>query len=562
MKKSLLITAMMLTSITVAQAQLLKSLRSYEMKQKRENLVKIDASNQAPQLMTTDKETAVYQGSAKTMLNKRAAQRADEVTLESLYGYPIGSLFYPLSPDWRGYSVNILQSYAYVTDKFYNYSTYDSEKDVTFDWSITTSSRTIELEKDEKNNGVAEEFFGYYPAPVLTVKQGDETATYQLGEQGIRDAQKRGFYYCGTDSLTTVSHASYAMGSYSGFSNLDKRYESLSDFDGKKVYGFAEFFEKPTAATYVSSVGLCGWIDGSTNTANPFGDNVLTAEIYTIDADGNINNEPYATATAGVEDYSLVNAEKGNIGIVFEFREEDPLMGVTASPIMLPESEFVVILTGFENLDGHIILPFSSAYPEAGHSYVILEDGSLANIGYKNQPDIPPCNVHISLEAAMVTVVQEDPTQKILFPVEGGLAYYDATDEAGNPVKYNNIFLESNVKLNEKNDDNPWDIIAPDWVVAYELDDKYQEDYWVVELYLEAEPLPAGVAERTGEVVISAYGRELVIPVTQGDPASGVSVVKNDAKNTDAAMYNMAGQRVSADFKGLVIKNGSKFMNK
>ena len=30
------------------------------MKQKRENLVKIDASNQAPQLMTTDKETAVY----------------------------------------------------------------------------------------------------------------------------------------------------------------------------------------------------------------------------------------------------------------------------------------------------------------------------------------------------------------------------------------------------------------------------------------------------------------------------------------------------------------------
>ena len=180
MKKSLLITAMMLTSITVAQAQLLKSLRSYEMKQKRENLVKIDASNQAPQLMTTDKETAVYQGSAKMMLNKRAAHRADEVTLEALYGYPIGSLFYPLSPDWRGYSVNILQSYAYVTDKFYNYSTYDSEKDVTFDWSITTSSRTIELEKDEKNNGVAEEFFGYYPAPVLTVKQGDETATYQL----------------------------------------------------------------------------------------------------------------------------------------------------------------------------------------------------------------------------------------------------------------------------------------------------------------------------------------------------------------------------------------------
>ena len=99
MKKSLLIAGLMLTSITVVQAQMLKSLQSYEMKQKQESLVKIDASNQAPQLMTTDKETAVYQGSAKMMLNKRAAQRADEVTLESLYGYPIGSLFYPLSPE-------------------------------------------------------------------------------------------------------------------------------------------------------------------------------------------------------------------------------------------------------------------------------------------------------------------------------------------------------------------------------------------------------------------------------------------------------------------------------
>lgn len=562
MKKSLLIAGLMLTSITVVQAQMLKSLQSYEMKQKQESLVKIDASNQAPQLMTTDKETAVYQGSAKMMLNKRAAHRADEVTLEALYGYPIGSLFYPLSPDWRGYSVNILQSYALVTDKFYNYASYDKEKDVTFDWTFTTSSRTIELEKDEKNNGIVEDFFGYYPAPVLTVKQGDETATYQLGEQGIRDAEKRGYYYCGTDSLTTVSHASYAMGSYSGFTNIDKRYESQSDFDGKKVYGFAEFFEKPTAATYVSSVGLCGWIDGSTNVANPFGANVLTAEIYTIDADGKISAEPYATATAGVEDYSLVNAENGNIGIVFEFREEDPLMGVTASPIMLPESEFVILLTGFEKLDGHIILPFSSAYPEGGHSYVVLEDGSLATIGYKNQPDVPQCNVHISLEAAMGTVAQEDPTQKILFPVEGGLAYYDATDEAGNPVKYNNIFLESNVKLNEKNDDNPWDIVAPDWVVAYELDDKYQEDYWIVELYLEAEPLPDGVAGRSGDVVISAYGRELVIPVTQGDPVSGVSTVKSDTKKVDATKYNMAGQRVNNGFKGLVISNGRKFMNK
>ena len=42
---------------------------------------------------------------------------------------------------------------------------------------------------------------------------------------------------------------------------------------------------------------------------------------------------------------------------------------------------------------------------------------------------------------------------------------------------------------------------------------------------------------------------------------AGVNMVKADAAN-NAALYNLAGQKVGKDFKGLVIKNGKKFVQK
>jgi hypothetical protein len=45
------------------------------------------------------------------------------------------------------------------------------------------------------------------------------------------------------------------------------------------------------------------------------------------------------------------------------------------------------------------------------------------------------------------------------------------------------------------------------------------------------------------------------------DNPTGISVVKADFQQ-NAPMYNLAGQRVDAQFKGVVIQNGRKFMNK
>ena len=53
----------------------------------------------------------------------------------------------------------------------------------------------------------------------------------------------------------------------------------------------------------------------------------------------------------------------------------------------------------------------------------------------------------------------------------------------------------------------------------------------------------------------------LIQRITAGDP-TGIETVKTNAKANNGAIYNIAGQRVGKDFKGLVIKDGKKMVVK
>lgn len=60
--------------------------------------------------------------------------------------------------------------------------------------------------------------------------------------------------------------------------------------------------------------------------------------------------------------------------------------------------------------------------------------------------------------------------------------------------------------------------------------------------------------DKAGDVLV--YGIKFVVSDT-----SGITSVEN-AVEADAATYNVAGQRVNANAKGLVIKNGKKYINR
>ena len=513
MRKSLLTLAVFTLGILSANAQKMHSMDGVAKRTAPMQIQKVKVA-QAPELYVTDQPTTTYRVSPSKIV--RNNPRKEEVEIQADYGIPTASYFWGMNAEWSGYQVVILTTSPFAKVTFPNYATYDKEQEVTFAWQVPTSQNLYDMEQDENGNGVDDSnFWGYYQAPELTVTQGEQSATYQFGELGIRNPYK-GYWYA-TDSITSLSHASYALGAYGGFQDLDKRYEINSDFDGQKVIGYAEHYDKPTTETYVKSIDLVGWLDNSSNIAEPIGENELTAEIYTFDEEGNLSEEPYATAIATFENYLLVNEANGNIGITFVFTEEDELFGTVEKPIILPDKEFMLFIKGMDKIDGNFVAPFSPANGESGHSYVILEDGSLATIGYRNYPEIPQLNIMLTLNGVVAAAQLHYPDQKIMFPVEGGYAYYDCEDSEGNPAQYNDILIDSNVKSNEKDENEPWQIEeAPEWVTGFALDDEYQEEYWVMQFFMEAEALPEGVEGRAGDVVISAYGRPVTIHVTQG----------------------------------------------
>ena len=128
---------------------------------------------------------------------------------------------------------------------------------------------------------------------------------------------------------------------------------------------------------------------------------------------------------------------------------------------------------------------------------------------------------------------------------------YSNGDEAAAEQGYKTrLFLDETVTDNK----------IPEWLSVGFANEDYDENY-TFDLVFSADALPAGVEGRQVTLVFMQEGAKLEVTVTQGK-ATGVNVTTKTVKTSNAAMFNLAGQRVNKDFKGLVVKDGQKFMNK
>ena len=50
--------------------------------------------------------------------------------------------------------------------------------------------------------------------------------------------------------------------------------------------------------------------------------------------------------------------------------------------------------------------------------------------------------------------------------------------------------------------------------------------------------------------------------VSGGSQEAGISVAKSNVKANNGVIYNLAGQKVGKDYKGIVIMNGKKMIQK
>jgi hypothetical protein len=250
--------------------------------------------------------------------------------------------------------------------------------------------------------------------------------------------------------------------------------------------------------------------------------------------------------------------DNGLVYISFKFEEEDELLGTIEAPVVLPDEDFLVVISGFEQMKkGKFTAPFSPADGFGGHGYALLDDGSFATIGYSNEPQTPQQNLHIGFRAAIpVAHYAESNLDEVVFYKEGGLGVGQYDEEEDQAYGYVLVSTMSRSEMWEEID-------VPDWV-TYEMVDDYIEDRGIMPISFEAEPLPEGVFEREGEAVFELFGKELRIKLYQFDEeeyARGIDTVKYNL-NKSSKTYNMAGQLVNDSYKGLVIKNGKKYLMK
>lgn len=255
---------------------------------------------------------------------------------------------------------------------------------------------------------------------------------------------------------------------------------------------------------------------------------------------------PIATTTANLDNFTPSTDQYGNprtYGLLeFDFLEEDPVTGaLTPAPIVV-EGNYVILL---------------DEYNDGTANFGIFSDY------YANGVD---CNTlfpwfDIAEQKQYYSIVFG---QNILLNVVAYFPVFNAPTEVkfatGETQKQ--FEVASNVWfIADEEEDIEWD--APEWIdveieTIYEMvgegEDAYYKHTFVNKLTIKVEE---SSEKREGTIDFNAMGLEGQILVKQNDDTQAINNVKvvNDNK-----LYNVLGQEVSEDYKGVVIRNGEKFV--
>lgn len=101
---------------------------------------------------------------------------------------------------------------------------------------------------------------------------------------------------------------------------------------------------------------------------------------------------------------------------------------------------------------------------------------------------------------------------------------------------------------------------VPEWVDIDVANEAYDEENWGFDLVIKADPLPAELEGRTAVLKLAQTGALLKVTVTQG--TDGITSTTVSTSKDNGAIYNVIGQRVDASYKGIVVKNGKKTIQK
>lgn len=231
------------------------------------------------------------------------------------------------------------------------------------------------------------------------------------------------------------------------------------------------------------------------------------------------------------------------------------------------EDEFVVIFDGWDN-GTFSAIPYGEYYTNENASISTYGKDTGDSSIYKYTEG----NMMLGfIDAAYGYLYTTDNTNLTIANAGGDATIHvvpmlHSIDSEGNRVT--RLFLES-VATNDEEEILDAETGLPTWIgvsltnpaiVGEEADGtpQYSSEF---DMTFSVEALPEGVTGRQATLVFYQEGAQLKVTVTQGE-VTGIAAAKAEVKAGNAQMFNLAGQRVSNSYKGLVIKNGKKMLNK
>lgn len=478
--------------------------------------------------------------------------------------------------------------------KFINAST----NATTGTWALGTNDATKYVDADNNlTYNYSKPSYGYV-SYVPTLKEGENTFEIADAVMTTDSVPQSMFPFNYSDCVRYYGFTGGGSAFMSG--------EDSFDFDGDKnpepFYSqFRQYFEKPASPLNLHEVIL--WA----TTADPNFDGsklkmVLNKVVYKEK-----NGKKYRTIgeqicelTCSAEmETEVLDATKAPVypgTLTFANVQQDEFGTEEAVPVLI-DDEFAITIVGTEDptVDVRFYFCDQGEYPEEWYTWatptyilpvdangksMITDDMNPNGLSYYNIGQEGPYCYNIAFifygEMDGIKVTTEEALNQQVAPVAGGTTESPATEGQGEPA-----YVWTNYPFFEEDGESYTDAGIysfegmPEWATAsidptyYEYGrDTNQEIRGLHLIWFNVEPLPEGVTGRLATVnIVSTKGGKANAPlyILQGDAKAptGVNTIKFDANGKlTGKTFNLNGQNVNSDTKGIVIRDGKKFFNK
>jgi hypothetical protein len=475
------------------------------------------------------------------------------------YLRPTGTYYRGLANySWATYYTSMLVTPARTDVQFRNKCT-DASAAV---WSFDANDATQRI---EDNQLIANCPVGTnVPAPFISIAGKD---TFQLGEEETDYATYGSRVVCPDDfislSLTDLTVHMYSTGKTSPLFGTKAVYPYDHDNDGTKENyyntGIYQFYPQPITPLCIKDIQIPVW----TTTDFLSSGKSLTIKLRSVTIQNNVPNMDktvLATFTCNAEGIRNISSESTS-GRKFACIVFTP---VDADSVVLNQP-FALSLTGF--LDSGVEVAVAGSLcptydvADNGYTYMTLRDANGKDMDWS----LRNTNYHavICFEGIFDNVaVSDEGNCNLLMTADGQKCIVKGNDsQTGTPVYTTMAWKNSAGK-------NNYTLVGkPDWITDVVVDESLRKKSGSLGMDIisfKGEPIPSGMAQRTATLYIQGKGvtSSKAITVVQGASLTGIQAV-NVAPSSAVTLpsYNVLGQRVGANAKGLVIRNGKKTVN-